>query len=298
MKRSLLFLISSSFIFLANAQDVLTAKDYQNAENQMGYNTQKYVDRGNVMPNWIPGDKFWYRVLTPAGSEFVLVDASKGIRTVAFDHEKLAASLSTVTGKKYTGSMLPFQFINYSADGKSVTFRTDGKQWKYDLQNSSIVADTTKLLENAQRSGGFGRGNRSLEVLSPDKTKAAFIKDYNLWIRDTKTNEQKQLTTDGIKDFGYATDNAGWTSSDGAILRWSPDSKKIATFKQDQRNVGDMYLASTNVGHPTLKSWKYPLPGDKEIPMISRCVINIDDAKKNAGILPISDFIFICFTNR
>src|SRR6187399_210990 len=279
MKRSLLLLISCSFILLTSAQEALTVKDYENAESKMGYNTQKYVDRGNVFPNWMPGDKFWYRVLTPSGSEFVLVDAVKGSRSVAFNHEKLAASLSSATSKKYTGSMLPFQVINYSTDGKSITFRTDGKQWKYDLQNSSIAADTTKLLENAQRSGGFGRGNRGNEVLSPDRTKAVFIKDYNLWVKDTKTNEQKQLTTDGIKDFGYATDNAGWTNSDGAILRWSPDSKKIATFKQDQRNVGDMYLASTNVGHPTLRSWKYPLPGDKDIPMISRCVINVDDAK-------------------
>src|SRR4030095_15323443 len=279
MKRFMLLFISSSFILLVNAQDALTVKDYEKAESKMGYNTQQYVDRGNVFPNWIPGDKFWYRVLTPTGSEFVLVDATKGTRIVAFDHEKLAASLSTATNKKYTGAMLPFQVINYSADGRSITFRTDGKQWKYDLQNSSLAADTTKLLENAQRSGGFGRGNRGLEVLSPDRTKAVFIKDYNLWVRDVKTNEQKQLTTDGVKDFGYATDNAGWTNSDGAIVRWSPDSKKIATFKQDQRNVGDMYLASTNVGHPTLRSWKYPLPGDKEIPMIHRCVISVDDAK-------------------
>ena len=279
MKRSMLFFILCSLILLVNAQDALTVKDYENAESKMGYNTQKYVDRGNVFPNWIPGDKFWYRVLTPTGSEFVLVDAVKGTRTVAFDHEKLAASLSAATNKKYTGSMLPFQVINFSEDAKSITFRSDGKQWKYDPQNNSIVADTTRLLENAQRSGGFGRGNRGIEVLSPDRTKAAFIKDYNLWVRDIKTNEQKQLTTDGIKDFGYATDNAGWTSSDGAILRWSPDSKKIATFKQDQRKVGDMYLATTNVGHPTLRAWKYPLPGDKEIPIIHRLVINVDEAK-------------------
>jgi dipeptidyl aminopeptidase/acylaminoacyl peptidase len=114
-------------------------------------------------------------------------------------------------------------------------------------------------------------------VLSPDGNKAAFIKEHNLWVRDTKTGEQKQLTTDGIKDFGYATDNAGWTSSDRPVLRWSPDSKKIATFKQDQRKTGEMYLYTTNVGHPQLKAWKYPLPGDKEVTMIHRCIINVDE---------------------
>ena len=50
------------------------------------------------------------------------------------------------------------------------------------------------------------------------------------------------LTKDGVKDFGYATDNAGWTRSDRPIVLWSPDSKKIATFQQDQRAVGEMHL--------------------------------------------------------
>ena len=211
------------------------------------------------------------------GSEYILVDPVKGTKTAAFDHEKLAAALSTASGRTIKSSMLPFQTFSYAADGKAIMFNADRKQWKYDLQTAMATSDTAGN-NNMQRGQGGFRG-RNIEVLSPDKTKAAFIKDYNLWVRDIKTNEQKQLTTDGIKDFGYATDNAGWTSSDGAILRWSPDSKKIATFKQDQRNVGEMYLATTNVGHPTLKAWKYPLPGDKDIPMISRCVINVDDAK-------------------
>ena len=42
----------------------------------------------------------------------------------------------------------------------------------------------------------------------------------------------------------------GWTHSDAPILLWSPDSKKIATFQQDQRKVGEMYLVETKVGHP------------------------------------------------
>ena len=115
--------------------------------------------------------------------------------------------------------------------------------------------------------------------MSPDGKKAAYIKDYNLWVRDIATGKETQLTTDGVKDFGYATDNAGWKHSDRAILAWSPDSRKIATFQQDQRNVGDMYLVTTNVGHPELRAWKYPLPGDKDIAMIQRVIINVDTPK-------------------
>ena len=111
-------------------------------------------------------------------------------------------------------------------------------------------------------------------IKSPDGTKTAFIRDWNLWIREQGTNRETALTADGIKDFGYATDNAGWTKSDAPILVWSPDSKKIATFQQDQRNVGEMYLVDTGVGHPRLQAWKYPLPGDTTVAMLHRVVID------------------------
>jgi dipeptidyl-peptidase-4 len=117
------------------------------------------------------------------------------------------------------------------------------------------------------------------DVPSPDKKKTAFIRDWNLWIRDLATGKETQLTKDGVKDFGYATDNAGWTRSDRPILVWSPDSKKIATFQQDQRNVGEMYLVDTRVGHPKLEAWKYPLPGDEVVTMIHRVVVDVTTGK-------------------
>jgi hypothetical protein len=64
-------------------------------------------------------------------------------------------------------------------------------------------------------------------------------------VRDTASGKETQLTKDGVKEYGYATDNAGWIHSDNAILLWSPDSKKIATFQQDERGTGEMYLVST-----------------------------------------------------
>ena len=117
---------------------------------------------------------------------------------------------------------------------------------------------------------------RRNSVLSPDGKKRVIIKDWNLWVRDEATKEEKQLTKDGVKDFGYATDNAGWTHSDRAIVLWSPDSKKVATYQQDQRHLKDMYLVTTNVGSPKLEQWKYPLPGDKEIAKLHRVIIDVD----------------------
>ena len=117
------------------------------------------------------------------------------------------------------------------------------------------------------------------ESRSPNGMRAAYIRDYNLWVRDIATGRETQLTTDGQKDFGYATDNAGWVKSDRPVLVWSPDSRKIATFQQDDRPVGEMYLVTTKVGHPELQQWKYPLPGDSAISMIHRVVINVDSPR-------------------
>jgi dipeptidyl aminopeptidase/acylaminoacyl peptidase len=129
------------------------------------------------------------------------------------------------------------------------------------------------------RGGGRGNGPQRVDVPSPDGKRTAFIRDWNLWVRDAASGRETQLTKDGVKDFGYATDNAGWTRSDRPVLVWSPDSKKIATFQQDQRNVGEMYLVDTRIGHPALQAWKYPLPGDETVTMIQRIVIDVESGR-------------------
>ena len=127
--------------------------------------------------------------------------------------------------------------------------------------------------------GGRGRGSAPAarpESLSPDGKRAVFIRAWNLWVRDAGTGKETQLTTDGVENFGYATDNAGWAKSDRPIVAWSPDSKQVATFQQDQRKVGEMYLVSTKAGHPELQAWKYPLPGDADVAMIHRVIIDVE----------------------
>ncbi|MFD0766007.1 DPP IV N-terminal domain-containing protein [Mucilaginibacter lutimaris] len=282
MNKFLLTVTAFAMALSANAQQnaTITAKDYERAEGFLSYSTSPLVYRANVSPRWLPNGKFWYSVSTPNGTEFILVDPVKRSRTAAFDAQKLASALSTASGQTYNANKLPFQSIGYSADGKYITFGADGKKWMYDAQANKVLADTTKAQANAggRLTGRAARGGGN-EVVSPDGTKAVFIQDYNLWVRDLSTGKKTQLTTDGVKDFGYATDNAGWTMSDRPIVSWSPDSKKVATFQQDQRKASDMYLVTTNVGKPTLMAWKYPLPGDKDIVTIQRVIIDVEKPK-------------------
>jgi dipeptidyl aminopeptidase/acylaminoacyl peptidase len=270
-------LFATTAIAHAQQKDSLTVKDYQHAASFLSAGTESLVYRSSVRPVWLAGDRFWYTVTTEKGTEFILVDPAKKTKAAAFDQEKLAAALSTTTGKQIAPYRLPFQTFMYAPDAKSISFAVDGKKWKYDFKTNQVLSDTGAVIAEAPAPAMGRRGGGGSDVLSPDGKLAAFIRNYNLWVRDVATKKETQLTTDGIQYFGYATDNAGWKSSDRPIIKWSPDSKKIATFQQDERKVSDMYLVTTNVGKPTLRAWKYPLPGDKDIAMIHRVIINVEN---------------------
>jgi len=247
---------------------VFTAADYAHAEKFMGYNTTPLVIDAAGRPTWISGERFWFRNSTVQGNEFVLMNAATGAKGPAFDQAKIAAALSKAAGTSYDAWHLPFNDFEFSDDGKSISFSVRMRRYTCELDGSECKAEGG--------GGGRGRGvSARNSVLSPDKKTAVFIRDYNLWARDVASGKETQLTTDGVKDFGYATDNAGWATSERPIVLWSPDSKKIATYQQDQRGVGEMYLVSTKVGHPELRAWKYPLPGDEVVTTIQRVIIDL-----------------------
>jgi len=247
----------------ANAQTrALTADDYARAEKFLNYNTNRLVLHVAAQPTWVGDDRLWYRTTTENGTEFFQIDAATGARSAAFDQAKVAAAFSAAARASYTTYRLPFNQVDFSADRKSISFNSGGSRWTCDV--------------GGVKCEGKARAQGPPTVTSPDGKRDAFIRNYNLWVRETASGRETQLTKDGVKEYGYATDNAGWTRSDNPILLWSPDSKKIATFQLDERGTGEMYLVSTNVGHPRLEAWKYPLPGDPKIFMIERVVIDVD----------------------
>ena len=264
----------------AQGPRVYTDKDYAQAEKFMPYNVNGLVLHAVEDPTWLPDGRVWYRDRGARGLSFTLVDPVKHTKAPAFDQAKLATALQPLAGTvTLDPNQLPITDFKLSNNDQTVEVSGFSEKIVCDLSGTGVCR-----LDSSPQAGAPGRRRRSrgsdadIET-SPDGRKAAFLRDWNLWVRDLASGKQTQLTKDGVKDYGYATDNAGWTHSDHPILVWSPDSKRIATFQQDQRKTGEMYLTNVTVGHPTLTTLKYPLPGDKDVTMIERVILDVDSGK-------------------
>ena len=243
----------------------VTVEDYARAESRLGNQTSGLVFRAGVRPNWLSDDRFWYRNAVPGGTEYVLVASQAGSRSLAFDHPRMAAAMGVAADTTFDALDLPVDSIGPAGRRVVATFGADGRVLR--CENYVCAA-----IESDAESGEFLRD----ASVSPDGRKAAFIRDHNLWVHDLETGTETALATDGVEDFGYATNNAGWIRRASPVLLWSPTSDRIATFQHDGRGVGEMYMATTTVGRPELAAWKYPLPGDSLIFRISRVVVHLD----------------------
>ncbi|MQA88758.1 MAG: prolyl oligopeptidase family serine peptidase [Gemmatimonas sp.] len=242
----------------------LTEEDYARAERFLSEHVTPFVTGIGIRPTWMDDGRFWYRTTTEDGEGLFIVDPADATRDSVFEPDRLGAALveASGNGEVADGNV---EVVDVGDDARSISVRLDdGQRWRCDLDDYTCAQEDT-VPDWAPRSSR----------LSPDGQAAAFIRDHNLWVVDS-TGVEVQATTDGIEDFGYATDNAGWTRSDSPVITWSPDSKKIATFQHDGRGVGEMYLVTTNVGQPKLEAWKYPLPGDSVIFRISRVIVDLE----------------------
>ncbi|SEL47234.1 Dipeptidyl aminopeptidase/acylaminoacyl peptidase [Pseudoxanthomonas sp. GM95] len=239
----------------------VTEADYARAGTLMF--AQPLVDHAVTRVSWLDATHYVYTDHDASGDRLLQTDTATGKTAPLFDTKALAASLNkllTTGDKPLKADKLGLRSVALTAEGR----------YRFAVRGTEVACDA-----KAKCAKVYAKADLEPGAISPDKKSEAFIRDWNLWVRELATGKETQLTTDGVKDYGYATDNAGWKHTDEAILEWSPDSKKIATFQQDQRKTSDMYLVTTQVGAPKLEAWKYPLPGDKDVTMIERVIIDV-----------------------
>ena len=246
----------------------LTVSDYQMAEKFLPQNMLPLMHGDIRAVFWQEASSNGEEILvvrriTDTQSVYELINPATKKAEKLFDTEKLKLQLDTLVKQERAVTDLALSELVLHSSGEFVTFSYEGERFQFDLSGRTPPS----LLEKEQTN----------EVVSPDGTMAVYIKDNNLWLRQVENGEVYQLTFDGVVDFGYATNNAGWIRDKTPVVKWSPDSKKIATFQHDGRKVQEMALWSTKIGHPEIDVWKYPLAGDENIFMIERVIIHVDN---------------------
>jgi dipeptidyl-peptidase-4 len=102
--------------------------------------------------------------------------------------------------------------------------------------------------------------------LSPDGSKVAFIRDFDLHLIDLATGKETELTTggkenevlNGINDWVYWEEI--W-NRDATGFWWSPDSSRVAYYHFEEEPVGVYPLADDSPVYPEVRWQKYPKAG-------------------------------------
>jgi dipeptidyl-peptidase-4 len=274
----------------ARSQDMRAA--YERAAKHLPAEAVKLMRNVAVEPVWMKADdKFVYRRQLPAAGEkeFVLVDAANpSTAGPAFDHARFAAALGVATKKTYESSKLPFNRVN-SIDADSVEVTAESKLFRCTLSDyvcSEVIRDPE-------------------EVVSPDGKWAAFTRNHNLYVRSLSPDRREiALTTDGEPYYAYGAYAGGINAVTDqrsnrkmpALVLWSPDSRRLLAPRTDERNVGFMYLIQASPEQswpdggprrPLLYSYKYPLPGDPDVPRMQLISFEIEAGKRTNLRIPL-----------
>jgi dipeptidyl-peptidase 4 len=272
----------------------LSSEDYARAEKLLFWNVSSLFEAGLkqqhselvfnsvVVPHWLDkSDRFWYRNETQHGPEFILVDPDRASRQPAFDHARLAAALSEASGERYTAGHLPFDSFAFIDGDRAIQFDVGKDRWNCTL--SSFACTRSVLAQQPSPA----------EVISPDGHWAAFLRDHNLYVREVVSGKEVQLTTDGEEYFDYASspDSRQTAVSDRVSgkpvppeLVWAPNSKRLVTYRLDQRKVKELYLVQSvppdGSVRPVLYTFRYPMPGDKDVAMAELMVFDVEQKNK------------------
>lgn len=255
---------------LAAAQG--TVADYRRAYALQEQYSDKHMYYANVNPHWIEGTHlFWYVRQTPDGSIYVIVNADKKQRKELFDHHQLATALGQATGKEIPARNLQLQQLYVSPKPDTLHFVFNNHRWTY-LCKKNQLTDEGALLVPMPQPHWMVRDDEknAAPTPSPDGKYIAYIKNHNIYVKDSATGREKQLSTDGTLANYYS-----------AYIRWSPDSKKVAVCKirpVEKRYVYYVESSPADQLQPKLHKQEYAKPGD-ELPFKIPCIYQVETGK-------------------
>jgi dipeptidyl aminopeptidase/acylaminoacyl peptidase len=258
------FALAAALLLTASASAQITTENYDRA-NRLRTRFQGLAVNISETPNAIPNtSRFWYRKSVQGGNEFVLVDAEKRTKGPAFDHAKLAASLSTASAGRYTARTLPFTTFRFIDSERAIEFSVNNATWQCDLRDyackaaaaprqgagapearppEEAIEESPREYENDVYDGMVDLTPQAqappqgLQVpgqdaprgnqnprTSPDGRLEAVVLNYNVFIRPRGNTNTATATA-------LTLDGSEGNYYTLASLAWSPDSKRLVAYR-------------------------------------------------------------------
>lgn len=312
MKKQLLLVMLCAGMFCGTevqGQETERLSGYVQAERFTKEKLNTMLFSTSVDPHWFQkGNNFWYEYKTSNGKAWYVVDPVAKTKRSLFDLDDIAAQITEIVKDPFTAQQLPIQKLEAGEDGRTFTFQITSSQ---DAKKDSTDKDkgpkkeifffsydypTRKLtwLQDKKKETEYP----DWASFSPDGKTVVYAKDLNLYRMSREDYEKLkkddkdstvtdiQLTTFGVKDFGFGqpysllnTDTLcnGKRKAVWGIV-WSPDSRYFAVTATDERAVKDLWVINSMASpRPTLETYKYQMPGEKEAPVEHLFLFDMND---------------------
>lgn len=240
------------------------AQETGHAEREVMYRRYlafaSHVRWGSIEPHWMAdGSSFWYAEGAPDRTVIWKVDPRASARkTPLLDAVRLRRALAPLLGHEPPYQGLPFESFTFVRGEKAVQFTVEKRDFLIELDSYAVTA--LPALSAAERDRREPRVVRSVfpvlaadvvELPSPDRRWFALDDGENLWLRSSEDGRRVQLTSDGVKNLGWSVGGA----------RWSPDGKRLAAFRVDNRKVHFMPVVHWLKPEEEVEWLPYPFGG-------------------------------------
>jgi len=256
---------------------------------------------GTQRVTWLPDGLGWLEAETDktAGTTvFYKVDPVSEKKVRLFDPEtekSIVAGYNKLAGKNVAG--LPFERFRYLSGNNGIRFTVGPTgEFVYFFKEKSMrkldrpagqVLQAGLALPPEMMARFAGGDMISPPGYSPDFTKFAYVKNYDIWIYDLEAKKEEPLTSGGSEEL--MNGQTDWVYPEELDQRdafwWSPDGKKIAYLQFDERNVYNFPiiheltpLDRKPVFETTLELERYPKAG-KPNPIVKLFVADVATKK-------------------
>src|SRR5262245_3546485 len=189
-RKSMRNLLTSTLILTVATQGVaqtvaVSAADYDRARGLAAKNRALVVD-AIESPTWSGNNRLLYRKSVAGGNVFMLVDVTNReapVKRAAFDHDRLASGLSSLTRRTYTGTTLPFTSYTFTNNDQSITFAFDSAGYSCSLSEYTCARAAAGAGGGRGGRGGGGAGAagpaaNDAGLASPDGKRIAYINNH------------------------------------------------------------------------------------------------------------------------